>query len=382
MVEKGLIDNSLSEHEIKEFIEYKKTKSVRSYGGSEVPVEDIDQPHIRETELMTEPNVSKGDGKRSKGNKSDTRKSTERVTNREKCKTDGHKTTPKKGKPIPSSVLESNSDVTVYSRAVKLNIPPDSGELVIKESGLDDGDLDTTINMLLDNTRNQIDGGRKVSSSSEELMDTSDETAMEISNESESFVADRPGPSRMEIETEEAAADLIKDAEGRRGTMYEVSGKVGRFNTSQIDEDYQMLDTHVDEAMRKKIQRFEFIELGRLLPRNRGSDDDHQRLEIINRNGMSYLSPVSDRETNNIHSYAKWEQAFRIYTNIVTTKFPNKATELLQYSHTIQTASSAYSWENVQAYDKEFRRHIARHPYRSWRVILQQAWTMLLKDRV
>ena len=41
-----------------------------------------------------------------------------------------------------------------------------------------------------------------------------------------------------------------------------------------------------------------------------------------------------------------------------------------------------YSWENVYSYDKEFHHHIARYPYRSWSVILQQTWTMLLKDRI
>ena len=42
----------------------------------------------------------------------------------------------------------------------------------------------------------------------------------------------------------------------------------------------------------------------------------------------------------------------------------------------------AYMWENVYAYDKEFRYHITRHPTRSWAVILTQAWTMLIKDRI
>ena len=33
-------------------------------------------------------------------------------------------------------------------------------------------------------------------------------------------------------------------------------------------------------------------------------------------------------------------------------------------------------------YDKEFRLHISKHPERSWVVILQQAWSMKLKDRL
>ena len=83
-----------------------------------------------------------------------------------------------------------------------------------------------------------------------------------------------------------------------------------------------------------------------------------------------------------INTYQKWEQAFRIYSNVLTSAFPKKATELLQYNHTIHSAAASYHWDNVYSYDKEFRYHISRHPYRSWAAILQQAWTMLLKDRI
>ena len=105
-------------------------------------------------------------------------------------------------------------------------------------------------------------------------------------------------------------------------------------------------------------------------------------MEIVSRNGQTFLSPVADRELTQINSYNRWEQAFRIFSNVLTSKYPGKATELLQYSHVIHTSSMSYAWDNVYAYDKEFHQHISRHPSRSWAVILQQAWTMLLKDRV
>ena len=97
---------------------------------------------------------------------------------------------------------------------------------------------------------------------------------------------------------------------------------------------------------------------------------------------MTFLSPVAERDSFHVNSYFKWEQAFRVYSNVLTARFPQKATELLQCNHTIHTASTSYVWENVYDYDKEFRRHIERHPTRSWSVILQQVWTMILKDRL
>ena len=134
-----------------------------------------------------------------------------------------------------------------------------------------------------------------------------------------------------------------------------------------------MIDAHVDESLRKKIWDFEFIDLSRLLSKGRfNHEESGQRLEIVNRNGISFLSPVSDHELMSINSYFKWEQAFRLYSNILMSRYPNKATKLYQYSHTIQSAASCYIWDNVYSYDKEFRYHISRHPHRSWGVILQK----------
>ena len=96
---------------------------------------------------------------------------------------------------------------------------------------------------------------------------------------------------------------------------------------------------------------------------------------------MTFISPVVEKDRTAITSYHRWEQAFRVYSNVLMARYPSKAPELLQYGHTIHNASVSYTWDNVYSYDKEFRYHISRHPYRSWSVILQQAWTMLLKDR-
>ena len=55
---------------------------------------------------------------------------------------------------------------------------------------------------------------------------------------------------------------------------------------------------------------------------------------------------------------------------------------MIQYNHLICTASASYIWENIYQYDREFRVHMAKFPERSWGQILQQAWTLFLKDRV
>ena len=129
-------------------------------------------------------------------------------------------------------------------------------------------------------TREEV-GKHKTSTSSEEAMDTSDEMLMEF-NISPKFVsgkewagAPRPneGPLKIpeEVTPEDHSAQIIQDAECAKATMFEVLGKQPQSTlaTSQIDEDYQMIDTHIEESLKRKIQNFEFVEFSQLLARNR-----------------------------------------------------------------------------------------------------------------
>ena len=111
------------------------------------------------------------------------------------------------------------------------------------------------------------------------------------------------------------------------------------------------------------------MDLAHLLNKTRGSADDEgaQKLGIVSKDGVSYLAPIHEQDVSQIiNGYSHWEQAFRVFLNILTTKYPFKATELLQYNHTIHSAATIYIWDNVYAYDKEFRYHISCHLRRSW----------------
>ena len=143
------------------------------------------------------------------------------------------------------------------------------------------------------------------------------------------------------------------------------------------------MGAHLDEAIIDKVRKGVYIDFAQLLPRKKQFEEDH-RLELIYEGGQTYFLPVAEREgagggITNLHN---WEQAFRVFSNIYLKEFPHKATELIQYNHIICTAAASYIWENVYAYDKEFRMHLSKYPDHSWGVILQQAWMMILKDHV
>ena len=145
-----------------------------------------------------------------------------------------------------------------------------------------------------------------------------------------------------------------------------------------MDEDYLVVGSHVDEATRSKIKNSEYIDFSKLLPKDRVLAEEDGRMELIVKNGRTYWAPVSESVV--INGFPRWEQAFRIFSEIHTRHFPHKSSELIQYNHVIHSISLSYTWENVYTYDKEFRIHISKHPECSWSVILQQAWSMKLCD--
>ena len=152
--------------------------------------------------------------------------------------------------------------------------------------------------------------------------------------------------------------------------------------TAKIDESYSVVGAPIDESIRSKIACGEYVDFGKLLPKDRVLMKEDGRMELVIKNGKTYWVPASAADVVVINNFSKWEQAFSVFSNIYTNRYPHRSSELIQYNHVIHSISGLYTWDNVYSYDKEFRIHIANHPERSWSVILQQAWTMKLRDRL
>ena len=65
---------------------------------------------------------------------------------------------------------------------------------------------------------------------------------------------------------------LIKETEKSKVHLIEVPGMCTSLprpsplvNVMQMDQDYQMIDTHIEELLRKKILNFEFVDFAKLL---------------------------------------------------------------------------------------------------------------------
>ena len=107
-------------------------------------------------------------------------------------------------------------------------------------------------------------------------------------------------------------------------------------HSSIVDENYMVIGTNLDLTIRNKIVKGEYVDFARLQPRDRVSTDE-PRLELVNRGGQTFFVPA-EHDSNPISSFYKWEQAFRVFSNIYTSAHPNKAAELIQYNHVIFTA--------------------------------------------
>ena len=132
------------------------------------------------------------------------------------------------------------------------------------------------------------------------------------------------------------------------------------------DDEFFHLTCHVDENLREKIEKGGYVDLHKLLPRNRfQSLSEEQKMQFVNKNGVSYWVAV-DSDQQRISGIRRWEQAFRIYAAIYCKSQPHRSAEIWQYLYVINTAAASYNWENVAYYDFTFRHLMAEHLQRSW----------------
>ena len=194
----------------------------------------------------------------------------------------------------------------------------------------------------------------------------------------------------MERRIQDRAEQIVREAERAKANIYDVPGRkylTNNFSKSVVysmlfDDDYQAVEAHIDQGTIQKIQNGEYVNFAKLLPRDRRDGDLDEKLELVNRGGSVGFVPVNEREKKRISSIISWNTAFRVFSKIYTERFPERATELVEYSHNIHSLAETFVWNNVYRYDREFRYHMERHPDCNWGVVLQRAWTLYLRDKL
>ena len=153
------------------------------------------------------------------------------------------------------------------------------------------------------------------------------------------------------------------------------------------DDEFFHITSQIEPTLRSKIERGEFIDLERLLPKDkipgggRSANDDlnKQLFQLITQGTNTYLdNPIP--KTGKINNIRKWDQAFHVYAAIYTNANPDRSSEIWQYVYMIHTAAAVNPWDNVYYYDINFRELMASKPWRSWGKTYTQGWNMAFNN--
>ena len=274
-----------------------------------------------------------------------------------------------------SNQPKSPSDTTLYAPALrKLTKGLGVGHSLGQKPNED------TINHYLSQLRLGGDGRQ----SSAEARKTDDEDQQYSSD------TDAGDPGLEDYERRKRAREVVErvvvEAEKFKATMVRPKGWLSSIKENPYyeggieDNQFIQVISHVDEQLVLKIEQGEYVDLRKLRISYKLKQNESQRygFQIKNDDGNSYLVPTSDEGEQKINHACRFEQAFRVYTTIYTTANPDRAPEIWQYVDTINRAATTYLWENVVAYDFQFRHLMAKNPRRSWNCTCTEMWNLTL----
>ena len=77
-------------------------------------------------------------------------------------------------------------------------------------------------------------------------------------------------------------------------------------STWEIDEEFFQYSAHIDNVLMAKIERGEYMDLARLLLKQKVLHNDGC-LNMIEKDGVSFLQPVSEKDIHQINNLRCWE---------------------------------------------------------------------------
>ena len=169
------------------------------------------------------------------------------------------------------------------------------------------------------------------------------------------------------------------EVDHRNEQTNQINRPMGTGSQGISDDEFFHLTCHVDSNLKAKIEKGEYIDLEKLLVKDKFKNQNvGQRMELVTKGGETFIMPV-DKESK-ISNVRRWEQAFRIYAAIYSQANPHRSAEIWQYVFVINSAASTYIWENVASYDYTFHQLMSANPSRSWANIYLQMWNLTMRD--
>ena len=123
----------------------------------------------------------------------------------------------------------------------------------------------------------------------------------------------------------------------------------------------------------KEILTGEFIELSKLLPKNfnvlNPSQDEPLTLTLENS-----VIKINKAKATSITDITEWTTAFTAYMGVLISKFPHRASELLEYMSLMRYAARYHRGLGWCVYDVKFRQKAAANKTSKWSTIHSQLW--------
>ena len=302
--------------------------------------------------------------------------------------------------PPPQPLIKSPSDTTLYTPALKrreeggqatglINLLPNTASPgVVEESVMNRLNEDSRVSQDAKNDGIDVRIMRKITDFLDALRVEYDRKSPDQQHQPASPEMVQAGPS-SEVnvpgrdEAQRRSDNAIIEAEKFKASVSTPSS--GKMLDGRSDEDFFYLMSHVDMNMRNKIERGEFVDLEKLLPRDKRNNfktnSQGNKLQWVLEEGETFLAPAGDRD-NKITQVKRWDQAFRVYATIYCGAHPDRSKEIWQYVDVIHTAAASFVWENVSTYDVSFQHLMEFNPQRSWSTTYNQMWNLCMKEHL
>ena len=226
-----------------------------------------------------------------------------RLKNEDEMKAQAKKATFRYASPLEKSgkIISNNSDLTIYERAVKDKTrESSSSEDLIDTSDEQINNSDETINPACDGEAPQSEKIQStghnntfnVNMIDQVLNNIAEQTLRDGKKKEDRYKrAENPQPSTSrdrDRSPDELADQLVKQAELSKAQIYDTPGKHDELNvandfvhSSLVDQNYKIVGAHVDPATRAKIVNNEYIDFAKLIPRDRVLTEEDNRVQWI-----------------------------------------------------------------------------------------------------
>ena len=140
------------------------------------------------------------------------------------------------------------------------------------------------------------------------------------------------GQQNIPLTAENRANQITQQAEGAKVRIFQAPGENFQafanstnhvrydlklsnemVHSVMVDENYLMIRTHLDENIKRKIIKGEYVEFERLLQRDQIQQEEDQHMQIVNRGNQMFWVPVR-KNSMQISNFGRWKLAFKVFT--------------------------------------------------------------------